>query len=391
MRPVMRASAPRGLNRRRQRLFFETLEPRALLAALTAAPGTASLDEDTIAGVAIPIIPLVTKNAGAPLGAIELREFLLLAGSGVVSRFDPNNTPADFTDDQLQFIPATNFNGTAKFTYTAGIVGDALPADAASNTITVTIVAVNDVPVNMLPATQAMWEDGAPVFSAGGGNKVAISDVDADPVGVLVTLEAKHGTLTLATTSGIFLSTGDGNADAELVFTGTTIAINAALNGILFKPTKDFVGEASFSIATNDLGNTGPTFVSLEDRDTLTINVAGVNDAPVIAAPSSQTVNSVNSLVFCLRSQCDRHHRRRCGQRRNRGRRHRQQRTWLAECHANFRCHRDGQRLLQRDHSRLSSSGERDSGGFHCSYCRPPRRARCRSWPTIKPTILAWH
>ena len=109
-------------------------------------PITASVDEDLLTGITIPILPHVTKHAAAQAGAKELRTFTQPAG-GVVTRLDPNNTPADFSDDLLKFVPSPNFNGTTTFTYLAGITGDSLPYDTTTNTVTITVNPVNDPPV----------------------------------------------------------------------------------------------------------------------------------------------------------------------------------------------------------------------------------------------------
>ena len=42
-----------------------------------------------------------------------------------------------------------------------------------------------------------------------------------------------------------------------MTFTGTVDGINAALNGLNFKPSPDYAGPASIVIAVNDLGNGG--------------------------------------------------------------------------------------------------------------------------------------
>ena len=218
------------------------------------------------------MLSLATKDPAAPAGAIELRGFSPLVG-GSVTQLDPNNTPGDFTDDLVRFVPAPNFNGPATFTYSAGIVGDTIPDDVGVGTITVNVNPVNDGPVISVPAVQNKQEDETVVFSAAGGNAISIVDVDADPGGVQVTLAATNGTITLGGTANLTFVSGDGTADGQMVFKGTTAAVNAALNGLSFVPTRDFSGIASLSIGTSDLGNSGKIAgVALEDQETVTIN-----------------------------------------------------------------------------------------------------------------------
>ena len=98
-----------------------------------------------------------------------------------------------------------------------------------------------------------------------------VSDVDAGTNPVQVTLTASQGTVTLAGTTGLTFSTGDGAADATMTFTGTLANINTALNNLSFQPLANYNGAAALTITTNDLGNTGGG--ALSDTDTVAITV----------------------------------------------------------------------------------------------------------------------
>jgi hypothetical protein len=63
---------------------------------------------------------------------------------------------------------------------------------------------------------------------------------------------ASTGTLTLTTLAGLTFSTGDGTADASMVFTGTLSAINAALATASFVPGADFNGAATVTLQVTD-------------------------------------------------------------------------------------------------------------------------------------------
>ena len=108
------------------------------------------------------------------------------------------------------------------------------------DTVTITVNAVDDPPVNNVPVAQATDEDTALVFSAGGGNAISISDVDAGGGDMGVTLNANNGTLSLSGIVGLVFTTGDGTGDATMVFSGTIANINAALEGMTFDPTPDY-------------------------------------------------------------------------------------------------------------------------------------------------------
>ncbi len=153
-------------------------------------------------------------------------------------------------------------------------------AKTGSDTATINISAVNDAPVNAVPSAQGTGQNTALVFSSGNGNAISIADVDAAASSVQVTLTATNGTLTLAGTTGLTFSTGNGTGDATMTFTGTVANINAALNGMFFDPTIGFSGAASLSITTNDLGNTGTGgALSQGNSIAITVNAASIPTA----------------------------------------------------------------------------------------------------------------
>ncbi|MGB3136310.1 MAG: VCBS domain-containing protein, partial [Nodosilinea sp.] len=153
---------------------------------------------------------------------------------------------------------------------------------------TITVIAVDDPPVNTVPGPQTFSEDTSRTFSAANGNAISISDPDAGNQPVQVTLSVTNGVLTLATLAGLSFTTGSGTADSTLTFRGTIAAINTALNGLVFNPTPDYFGSATLTVTTNDLGNTG-SGGPLSDTDLITLTINPVNDPPV-------AVNDSNSL-----------------------------------------------------------------------------------------------
>ena len=148
-------------------------------------------------------------------------------------------------------------------------------------TVYLTINPRNDFPVNSVPGAQSTSEDTPLEFSSTNGNAISISDVDAGTGDMQITLSVTNGTLTLAQTVGLSFTSGDGTADASMVFTGTVADVNAAINGLLYTPTANYTGDATLTITTNDQGNTGAPG-PLNDTDDVTIAVTPVNDAPVI-------------------------------------------------------------------------------------------------------------
>ncbi|MDF3864842.1 DUF4347 domain-containing protein [Pseudomonas denitrificans (nom. rej.)] len=140
-------------------------------------------------------------------------------------------------------------------------------------TVTLTVNAVNDAPVNSVPGNQNVLQDGTLVFSSGNSNGISISDVDAGGSTVRVTLTANNGLITLGGFNGLVFTVGNGISDGTVTFEGTIADINNALAGLTFTPTPGYNGSASLQITTNDLGNSG-SGGNQTDTDSIVIDVA---------------------------------------------------------------------------------------------------------------------
>ena len=103
--------------------------------------------------------------------------------------------------NNLSFQPLANFNGAAALTIGTNDLGSTGgSAQMDTDTVAITVMAVNDAPVNTVPGTQTIDEDTTLVFS--GASRIMVSDVDAGANPVQVTLYASQGTLTLAASPG---------------------------------------------------------------------------------------------------------------------------------------------------------------------------------------------
>jgi len=94
---------------------------------------------------------------------------------------------------------------------------------------------------------------------------------DAD---LTVTLSGAGGDLSLADTTGLTFTQGNGRHDESMIFTGNLASINAALNGAIFRaqpvPEGAHPGHPSITITTNDLGHNPPDYVGARiDTDTI--------------------------------------------------------------------------------------------------------------------------
>ena len=195
-------------------------------------------------------------------------------------------------DGTFVYTPNPNFFGTDTFTYRAN--DGALDSNIA--TVTITVNAIDDAPVNSVPAAQSTNEDTALVFSAGNSNLVSISDVDAGAATVQTQLTVTNGTLSLSGVAGLTF-VGGANGTATMTVQGTIGAINTAMAGMSYAPTANYNGPATLTIVTSDLGNTGAGG-PLTDTDTVNITVNAIDDAPVNSVPAAQSTNEDTALVF---------------------------------------------------------------------------------------------
>jgi len=167
-------------------------------------------------------------------------------------------------------------------------------SEAATTTVTITIVAQNDAPVNTVPGSQIINQDEPLVFSTGNGNAIAVADVDAGGGTIQVTLTASNGLLTLAGTTGLTFMSGSGINDATVTFAGTMTDINAALEGLTMMPTSGYSGAASLQIVTNDLGLTGAGG-NQTDTDVVDIIVNEIN--PEVTSVNTTSPDGVYKMT----------------------------------------------------------------------------------------------
>ncbi|KPA09446.1 hemagglutinin/hemolysin-like protein, partial [Candidatus Magnetomorum sp. HK-1] len=264
-------------------------------------PPTLSVNEDE----ALDITPISVYDPDAESEALYItitaaNGYMTLSGTTNLILIDGSFTASQsmsFTGSQanintalenLSLTTTTNYNGFAAITLTTndlGHSGEGYTPYADTDSITITVVAVNDNPVNTLPTSLTTTEEVPTTFIA------SVSDIDGYSVNVVLTSDA--GTLSLSGTSGLTGYTG--TAASTLSFTGTIDDVNSAMALITFAPTLNTFGSYAITMTTNDLGNTGIPGART-DIDSLALTITGLNDAPTIAASTGLTVNEDNSL-----------------------------------------------------------------------------------------------
>jgi hypothetical protein len=218
--------------------------------------------------------------------------------TGLTSHSGNGGTPLTFRGsvgevnaalDGLKYDPTPGFKGTDSLSVLIDDLGHTGSGSngTTSGTVDITVRATNIPPVNHVPGAQTLVEETSKTFSAGAGNAITVTDDDVDPAATAdelkVDLEVSSGTLSGGTRTR--------------TITGSQNQVDAALNGLVYTPDSNFFGTDTLTIVTNDQGHTGSGGAKT-DTDTVTLNVSGVNDAPVNTVPGAQSVNEDTNLEF---------------------------------------------------------------------------------------------
>jgi hypothetical protein len=199
--------------------------------------------------------------------AVTIRVLDNDSGSGlkVASVTAPGNGSAVILDesaDTIRYTPTSNWNGTDTFTYTV-TEGSAL----ASATVTVTVIAVNDAPSFTKGANQTVLEDC--------GSQVVLGWATSMTAG-----PANESSQTLA-----FVVMNDNNNLFNL-----QPAVNSDTGTLIYSPLLNKSGSATVTVLLRDNGSKENNGVDTSPRQTFTITVGPVNDAPSFTKGADQTV-----------------------------------------------------------------------------------------------------
>jgi len=196
--------------------------------------------------------------------------------------------PAVSPSGTLTYTPAANASGSATVSvqiHDNGGTANGGVDTSVAQTFTITVNAVNDAPAVTRPAAVVATEDTQFAFS--GGNTISVADVDGGSGSETLTLSVSHGTLNLATTTGLTVS---GNSTGTITADGTIANLNAALATLTYMPALNWNSGDTLTIQINDNGNTG-SGGPLSDTQQTTIAITAVNDAPVLTAGGTLSYN----------------------------------------------------------------------------------------------------
>ncbi|HEY9879774.1 MAG TPA: VCBS domain-containing protein [Leptolyngbyaceae cyanobacterium] len=205
---------------------------------------------------------------------------------------DPNGA---YLDLGIHAAASRSLGTSQSFDYSYVLAFGSNSATASTN-LTNSLLALNGAPVNTVPGTQTISEDSNLVLS--GGRRISISDVDAGSNNLQVNLKATNGTLIISGNTNL-LTALTGNGTSTINLTGTVANINNALDNLRFTPTANFYGNATVTITTNDLGNTG--FGGFRtDTDVINIVVNPVNDAPALTGSKASLIPGAEETAYTI-------------------------------------------------------------------------------------------
>ena len=102
----------------------------------------------------------------------------------------------------MTYLAWDQTSGSAGTKVDASVTGGTTAFSDISDTATITVTGVNDVPLNSVPGAQSVNEESNLVFSAGGGNEISVSDVDVGANDLQVTLSTTDAEIGRASTRG---------------------------------------------------------------------------------------------------------------------------------------------------------------------------------------------
>jgi hypothetical protein len=186
----------------------------------------------------------------------------------------------------VQYSPSANYNGADQLSIVSNDAGGFGTGGVLSTTSTVslTVAAVNDAPVNTLPASGVSTPEDSPVSISG----LSVADVDAATGALQITLSVVHGVLNLSAGAGVTVTS---NGSGSVILSGSQADLNALLatpNAVRYTPSSNYNGADTLTMVSNDNGNTGG--IAAVTSSSLPITVTQVNDAPVLQIDGTNLV-----------------------------------------------------------------------------------------------------
>ena len=238
------------------------------------------VDNTTLVGASIQLIE-------PPHVGVSTGQFVFAAQNGITGSWNATTATLtlsgvaslasyEFAIRSIQFIDSSD-NPSAGARFAVVRVDDGASISAVV-TRQINLISVNDGPRLVSPSSLTVLEDTALDLSA-----ISIDDPDSGNSLILLRLTATNGFMSFGTTAGLTFLSGDGLQDQAIVLTGTQVAINAAIDTLVFQGNADYFGVANIQVEIDDLGNTG-TGGAKSATQNIAIDIRPVNDSPVLIA-----------------------------------------------------------------------------------------------------------
>ncbi|MEH8199005.1 type I secretion C-terminal target domain-containing protein, partial [Aeromonas allosaccharophila] len=196
-------------------------------------------------------------------------------GSGMLVLSGPLDAINALLSGGVTYQGEQDFNGQDQLTMVTNDLGNSGSGGALSDTdvLPIEVQPVNDAPINQLPGSMTVKEDGSLSLSG-----VSVKDVDAGSAPVSMVLRVEHGVLTLLGATGAVVVQGAGTSEISLV--GSLADLNQLLaSNLHYEPAKDFWGQDTLTVTTSDQGNSGAGGAK-SDTDQVVITVTAEPDMP---------------------------------------------------------------------------------------------------------------
>ena len=225
------------------------------------------------------VVPWATAISAGP--ADESGQTLTFNITGNTNAALFSAAPAVSPTGALTYTPAANANGTATITLTLqdnGGTANGGVDTSAPQTFVINVTAVNDAPVNTVPAGPLSTGVGVPLAFTG-PNSISVADLDAAAGTVTTTVSTTLGSFTATAQNGAIV-TGSGSNSVSI--TDIVADVNATLQTLSFSSGAG--GSGTITVATSDNGNTGSGGPQ-SDTDLIAINV---DAAPAIITAEAE-------------------------------------------------------------------------------------------------------
>ena len=204
---------------------------------------------DSVAIGASDTVSLSVLRGSLTLGSTTGISFA--SGFNGTSSFTINGTLANLNAalDGLQYTPTSNTFGSDTLQISAKDTSDNL---IGTGSVTLTVKSLAS-PIITAPSQQVLNENTTATFSATNqpSNAISFTDGAASGTSDSLTLVVTDGTLTLGSTTGLTFN-GGLNGSSSMTITGTVANLNAALAGLIYTPTANYMGSDALQISVKD-------------------------------------------------------------------------------------------------------------------------------------------